>query len=140
MKKGQTEMIGLLVIVVLILVIGVVFLRFSVGKPSDLKADLRTNIQTTNLLRAVMKANIDDRSVADAILECSANSAQCDEVKAGIKEILDISIGKGREYSFTATIEDREIMSIGTCQDVGIVASYQASRKGTLIDSKLKVC
>ena len=140
MKKGQTETIGLLVIVVLLLVIGVVFLKFNVGNKQDLKADLRTNVQTTNLLRAVMKASLSDKSVSDAIVDCYFNSAQCSSIGNEIKKILDKSVGEGRSYSFTASADNRQLISLGTCQGLGIIASYQISKAGTFVESKLKVC
>lgn len=139
MKKGQTEMMGLLMIVVLILVIGVIFLKFSLGK-QDLKPDLRTNVQTTNLLRAVMKASLNDGSVSDAIIDCSMDNTLCNQIRDKIREILGISIGAGKTYSFTANNDNGEILNIGTCQGTGIVASNQINEKGSFVEAKLKVC
>ena len=140
MKKGQIETIGLLVIVVLLLVIGVVFLKFNVNDKHNLKADLRTNTQTTNLLRAVMKASLSDKSVSDAVVDCSFNSAQCASISDEIKKMLDVSVGKGKNYEFTASADNKQLISIGNCTDVGIVASYQISKDGAFVEAKLKTC
>ncbi|HLD02846.1 MAG TPA: hypothetical protein VJC07_04060 [Candidatus Nanoarchaeia archaeon] len=140
MKKGQTEAIGLMAIVVLILVIGVIFLKFSLGK-TDLKPDLRLNIENTNLLRAMMKTTInEDKQVSEALLDCNFDSAQCDPAKTGIKGILDSVLKKNETYKFTVTADNREIMSLGTCEGPGIVASHQLSKEGTFLEAKLKAC
>ena len=66
MSKGQAEILGLLFIVVLILFLGVLFLVFTSFREQPLP-ELRTNLQTTYLLEALVRTSLEGVPFAEAM-------------------------------------------------------------------------
>jgi len=136
-RKAQSEMIGLLVIVILIIFIGLVFLRLSLNKQSSLP-ELRTNIQANNMLSSILKYSVSDGSIRDLVVRCVVNN-ECDMVQKEVKTILDSVIDQRTKYEFLVVSEDKEALKIGGC-DKGIAGNNQISEQGVFIDVRLKLC
>ncbi len=132
MKKAQTEMIGIVMIIILLAVIGLVFLYFAL-KPDEGFEELRSNIQVNNLLIAMMKTNLNecDNSIKDTIVEYNRNCVNnpngkicgdkdCNYLKTEVKEIIKKSFEK---YEFKVIVDNQEKIKIGGCVG-GLASNY----------------
>jgi len=104
-KRGQQEILGFVLIVLLVTIMGVVFLSFSIGKSRPTK---QTSAEISNLLEASMyhttKCAVNYvpqyREVQDLIKECYNHPEQmclngqgvCDVLKSQLKELIDQSL------------------------------------------------
>lgn len=143
MRKGQTEIIGLLVIVVLFVIIFFLFLAFS-GKNGD-EMELRQSLESSNFLTAMMfyTPNLDSGScgkqIRDIIEECRENKIICEE---DCKEFLDdeirniLNAGMDKPYRFTLNSGYyRFSMTKGNC-NTGIVDSYKTRD----LEAVIRIC
>ena len=79
MKRGQIEIIGVLMVVILISVIMLVALWFIIKPESDSLTVQRKGIEGKSILLTLMQTNYDDGSFKDAIVECSKYDYIVDE-------------------------------------------------------------
>ena len=129
MKKAQTEMIGIAMIIILLAVIGLVFLYFAL-KPDEGFEDLRSNIQVNNLLIAMMKTNLNecDNSIKDTIVEYYNNcpsgkicrDKDCNYLKTEVEEIIEKSFEK---YEFKVIVDNQDKIKVGSCIG-GLASNY----------------
>ncbi|MEW6063548.1 MAG: hypothetical protein AB1571_04230, partial [Nanoarchaeota archaeon] len=114
-KRGQLEMFGLVIIVVLIAVIGLFAIKFVFLRGEEgFTAETKLGIEASNIVNAVLKANIcenkDGRSIIIGCCEnvdnCNRNS--CDIIKSEIKGILGSIEQENKEYR----------LKIGNCFEV----------------------
>ena len=76
MKKGQLEMIGLMIIVIILVLGGLFYLRFALT-PEEKKED--TSVQAYNLMNAVLNVYIcGNTSLRSAIVSCDLGESICD--------------------------------------------------------------
>ena len=139
-KKGQTEMIGLVIIMLLLLAIGIVFIKFSVSGKDDNLYELRTNIETANLLKAMLKVDADGMNIGDMIIECENDNAKCNKPRQIINDIMNKALKPGSSYKFIASAENRDFLDLGSCETEGIFSSQPYVRQGVYVDNKLKIC
>lgn len=121
MKKGQVEIIGLMVIVILIIVIAFIFIRISTTP--EKKDVIRENVEVTNLLNAMMKMtpceSIYPRdSMVDIVLECETGVSYCgmdckSYIKQEIENVMD-NLGKER-YEFNIKKNGVDWLNVGSC-------------------------
>jgi len=125
MRKGQGEVVGLVIIVILILVIGIFAMRFYVSSRSGNDRDKFYSMKANNLVNAVRLVSVcGDFSMEDAIIACCGgeefcgrNSKEnCDFVVGEIEKILDKSLEED------AVFEVKNCFVIGDC-DFGIASS-----------------
>lgn len=135
MKKAQTEMIGIVMIIVLLAVIALVFLYFAL-KPEKGFEELRENIQVSNLLIAMMKTNLNgcDKDIKETIVEyynncrsggfaasgriCGDKDCSYFETEAG--KIISKSFDK---YEFKVSVDNIDEIKIGSCIS-GLASNY----------------
>ncbi len=114
MKKAQTEILGLLVIVILFIVLGFIFLKFS--SSTKTQPTIRQNIEVVNLVNAIRKFTPDPTtrpptSMRDYIRNC--DSQQCkDRITQNIREIMNNALDKKTTYSFVIKKNNQEWLSI----------------------------
>jgi hypothetical protein len=127
MRKGQIEMIGL-VIVVIILVVGLLFyLRFGVLRKDDVKKDVMIEYATSvNLMRSLFNVKIcDDGSlqVQEAMIKCleevriCGDKEACSFVNKTIRDILgSTNLNKTKKYTINISQGDNEKSIINDCK------------------------
>lgn len=134
-KKSQTEMIGLVILVVLI-VIGLVFyVKFAIvdAKP---KADTSLDQQRAIFIAgAIAKVYLyENVSLQDAVAMCdSGMSDSCDKIKELLPKIVKASLGSeydvaavGKDekgFSFNASSKGKQVIAVGECS-FGTAGSY----------------
>jgi len=94
-KKGQMEIIGFLVIVVLLVFVGLIFFMISSQPEEDVVRELRESVEVSSLLNSLMKYKHCDTSsgkkFSEVVRSCYLNSedycgAVCEEY---IKDVLE---------------------------------------------------
>lgn len=78
MKRGQIEILGFVVIVLLLFVSLVLYFQFSSKGDTGTVQEAEQNLEVSNLLTAIRYATVcEDTSLGDAILTCADNGFAC---------------------------------------------------------------
>jgi hypothetical protein len=113
MKKGQIEIIGLVVIVIMLVVLLIVYFQFNLSNNNDNYLDeVRQNSQTSSFLAAFMKTT--SPNVSDLLVRCGGGS--CNELDRVVKEMMN-EVYPSRKYSFEFKKDDSVIYSIKNCAE-----------------------
>src|SRR3989344_1612974 len=108
MRKGQTEIIGLVVVIILLIVIGFIYLSFSLMPKQD-SAVIRKGVEVSNMLNAILKYTPDGcsgDSVNDIIVDCRSNLPVCGDLNCNsflatqIRDIIITLIDGRTTYEF----------------------------------------
>ena len=139
-KKSQTELMGLMIIIILLLVIGIFALRFSLRPKAEIIEETRANIQINNLLNAIMKSSTKyDKPILDLIVDCYTEREFCDFIKEEIPKIMNLAMPT-ENYQFIAKAEETSFINIGKCTGNIIVANYPIRAKNKNFEITLKTC
>ncbi len=139
LKRGQSEIVGLLMIVILLVVIGLIYLRFSLSKQPSGYSDVRSSIEANNLLKAVMKLTVNETSVPDLVEECYQTPSSCVHLGNELALAIASNIKPQEDFKLVIKADDKEILRQGTCE-VGMAGSYITVREGVIFESKLFIC
>ncbi|MFH0936340.1 MAG: hypothetical protein V1815_01520 [Candidatus Woesearchaeota archaeon] len=137
MKKAQTEILGIAIIIVLLLIFGVFYLKFS-SNNSTLIPEMRTNVQTNNLLQALLKINIKNEPFDSLIYKCYSEK-DCDTLNKELPKLIALSLSNETQYKFTISADNKPFFSLGSCSS-GIVANYPITKNNIIFDTNLLVC
>ncbi len=119
MKKGQVEMMGLVIIVILIVLGGLLFLRFSLSKPQIEQPSIDT-AQSYNLINALLNIQIcNGTSIRQATHACNTGQTMCNQdactyTSTEIGQIIEKATYK--ETAFYALDGDFEVITVNPCQ------------------------
>lgn len=112
LKKGQIEIIGLVIIVLLILFIVIFALSFYLSKQEPATLTFKAlEIKANNLRNAVLKTTLcSGTTIKDEIESCyygeSICFTDCNIIKQKIKNLIDYSI----EENYNFTVKNNEIL------------------------------
>lgn len=135
--KGQTETIGLMIIVVLLLFLGIIFLNFALRERPDLTPEVRESLQTTYLLTSLLQTTLDNQPVKEHFQDCYGNN--CSNLKDNLVIILDSAVQPGQNYNFTLSTEDKQLLSIGKCSK-GAISLTSIRRSNIDFTAQLRLC
>tara|TARA_Y100000310_G_scaffold340265_1_gene435405 strand:- start:2639 stop:3121 length:483 start_codon:yes stop_codon:yes gene_type:complete len=141
-RKGQTEVMGLLVIVILLVFLGLIYLGFVMSKGPGELSTIRTNIEAENSLKAVMNVNlddIDDKSVVDMVVDCGYDAQKCNLLENALKDVFGVILKPEEDFSYSVAMDEDEILAFGNCE-LGIVSRYAFIKDGIYYESSLKIC
>jgi len=146
MKKGQMEMIGLVIVVVLIIIGGLFYITFSLkGKDNTKEQDQHLqSITANNLVNALIKIRIcENKSVGQAIALCDVNEQLCGEnacdfVKKEVEGI--ISSVTDKNYLFFVNKGENELFNVGNCSYGISSVPYRLDVDSTSYDVVLRLC
>ncbi|HLC56905.1 MAG TPA: hypothetical protein VJJ23_06720 [Candidatus Nanoarchaeia archaeon] len=139
MGKGQIDMIGITVVLLLIIIIGIVALRFSITKVESNQDNTLNSIKANNLVNALVKASSCDSNLKEAMKNCCENSDfcgqnACDFLEKEAKSIFDKTITSN--YLLEIKNEDKSCFNLGKCEQ-GISSSPYFVNE---LEIKLKIC
>ncbi len=140
--RGQSEVIGLLVIVIILVFLGLIYLGFSNIAQSVSYGDERTSIEAENALKALMKVNIegyDGKTLEDMVVDCGNDFNKCEMLEMALKKAYNVILRPGTEFSFFVQRDEEEVFAIGSC-DLGLFSSYTIVENGVVYEAKLKLC
>ncbi len=139
MKRGQVEIMGLLIIVVLLLFAGMIFLRFYLMKPASSLPDLRKNIQVTDMLTAVMHSTYQERRMSEALIICQEEGT-CAAVQQELTQIFRTIVQQGQKYGFLVKKNEEPLFMVADGCDIGIVSSYPMTKGEDTYEARLIFC
>jgi len=128
MKKGQIEIIGLLIIVILLIVLIVVFIKFNSEDDDNYLDDLRQSTKTSSFLSSFLKIYTFKGNVDELIVKCGVGD--CDDLDGEISIILDL-IYKDQKYGFEFSKSGTVFHNIGACSKT--IPSSNSIRKNNEI-------
>ncbi len=122
-NKAQSEILGLLVIVVLFIFIGLFYLMFGFGGQDGSIQLIKDDLETSNLHKALLKTNTpcDNQNIKDLIKECYkspaimlCNKKICDYTAEEIEKAIILTLNTDKKnFRFTASIENNTFIEIG---------------------------
>lgn len=139
MRKGQSEVMGLLVIVILFIVIGMIYLRFRLADTGSNYGDVRNSIEANNLLKAVMKLKIEGTDVNEMIWNCHEEADKCRILERELDNAFKSSLSERLDFGYVLKANEGEILRFGGCS-LGMVGSFIAVREGVVFESRLTLC
>ena len=137
--KGQTETIGLMIIVVLLLFLGIIFLSFALREKQDFTPEVRTSLQTTSLLTALLQTTVDNQQLKENFQNCYVKEENCLTLANETSKILDLAVQPGQNYNFTLSTEDKQLISIGKCSK-GAISATSVRRGNVDFTVQLRLC
>ena len=125
--KGQTEMIGLVIIVVLLVIAALFYVKFSVFGSEQKREESTVRVtQAYNLMNALINVQMCEKPLKEALAQCKENPQEtycenkdaCTFVKEELPLIVDPILHDtiGVEYSFEAKRGEEAFLSFGTCE------------------------
>ena len=139
-KKGQSEVIGLVIIVLILIVVGLIFLKFYLSNGNSLNKESISNIKANNLVNAIRSVSICNNNMADAIIACCDQKEFCGKdacqfINEEINVILEKSLEE-RVY-FEAKQQNNLCLSINNdCQGISSTENLIRNQDG---DAKIRV-
>ena len=136
-------MIGLVVIVLILVIIGLIFLKFYLSSHTGLDSSSVFSIKANNLANAIKFASVCNGDLSDAVIACCnqkifCNQNACEFSNNEIKKIIDKSIEE--EVYFEAKSQDSLCFSINKeCTGISSTQNLIRNQDG---ESKisLKIC
>ena len=138
-RRGQAEVVGLLVIVLLLLFIGVIFLRFYLLDAGSSLASTRQHLDTQQLLQGITRLDYQGTSFAAAVADCHLDAASCSFLTTMLADLFTTVLRPGTTYQFTVLAEEDAVLRIGTCER-GIVSTATVSFQDAFYDLRLRLC
>ncbi len=140
MKKGQTEIIGFMVIILLLFFSLIFYFRFSSIDDSDFLSEAEENLEVSNLLTVMKQYTLcEENSLGDAIKQCAEGGGfvcgedACAVVKREVAVIASLNGWEETEYMFY--IGD-ELYSPSTCIGDSFADDYTTAG----VDVRLVYC
>ncbi len=164
MKKGQEEIVGFIIIIIIMSVVALVFLGFALRSSDEAVGD---SFQARSLLESMLEFTTDCAvgyipaygRISELIRECNENSASkcvdgriiCEALNQSLKEMLGKSIAFGEDrpvkgYKFEAKYElgenSDEVISLssGICLGAVSGAEYPIPSDSGSIITRLEFC
>ncbi|GEM_PF-1876909 len=141
-RKAQSEVLGLLVIVVILLVLGVIYLGFvNLAQGSSL-TNQRTSLEAERALQTLMKVSFPaygDQTFEELIVACHKDPKDCILLEEALQEAYLVILRPGTLYSFTATYQEEAFYSTGLCS-LGLVSHYVFVTDGLAYETQLQLC
>lgn len=144
MRKGQVEIMGLMIVVVLIIIGGVFYLKYCTTQPVNTQAEANIRqIQTINAVKALMNLKVCEVDMKQAIYLCANDMQLCNEdaclyLNKFITEVYDKILED--DYLFVINKGESELLSIGACEFGVSSGPYLIEEQRSKFEITLKVC
>ena len=148
MRRGQTEIMGLVVIFILFLFIGLIYFRFSGTAEAEPMSTSRSYVEGSNMVNSMMAYSIcKDNSFRDALKGCIEGESSicgensCDAVKTTAEGIVK-AVMANESYQFTLVAAGNEIVKVPKT-DVKCGTSTVNTFNNTIIKDayiRIKIC
>jgi hypothetical protein len=138
-SRGQAEVVGLLVIVLLLLFIGIVFLRFYLLDSGSSLSSTRQHLDAQHLLQGITHLSYNGKPFVDAVADCHFDVALCAALMDSFADVFTAVLRPGTTYQFTILSEDETVLRMGTCER-GVVSTSTVSTADTFYDLRLRLC
>ena len=159
MKKGQMEILGLAVVVVIMLVAAVFVVSFGFNKPSNYRTDFIRSEIASNILNTFLKTNAKDCSqltISQPTMEellqdcaqgrsimCSNNQESCRYAESTANEIFTKTLDKWKmKYEFLVYADaNSPLIRLGSkCSGEKDSSTWPIPISGSIMYAKLDIC
>lgn len=121
MKKSQTEILGLAIVVVIILVATIFIVKFGFNKPTNYRTDFLSSEIASNMINTLLKTNSKDcshltmtellkdcaQTGGDGSIRCDNGEYSCNFVKSTANKIFTKTLDKWKmNYEFLAYVDE----------------------------------
>jgi len=144
-KRGQVEILGLAILVILLVVILVIALKFSFTSDNSANNELRSGLIANNLLNAIIKEKT-KVDIKDLIYECyfgikkgSAKEISCSKLSKEINKIISLNIGN-RNFEIIFSTDSSEFFREGKCVNGVQSTAYRFKKEDITFVGTLKIC
>lgn len=149
MRKGQLEMIGLMIIVIILVIGALFYVKFALMPKDKKKQDVVTSIQAYNLMNAVLNVYIcGNTSLRSAIVSCDLNEGICgeecdfkgdysvfsDKIDGIVKSVTYL------DYGFYVNKGEIEVFKIEGCKFGQTSPPYPISERNMYYTAYFKLC
>lgn len=123
--KGQTDIIGVVIIVLLLVIIALFSLRFLLPKQEPLEQKL--SIKANNVLNAALKTSICQSTVEQGLINCCRKDPFCGKdacsyISKELQKLFDASLEE--PYLFHISQNEQDCLHIGKCTEGVSSSSY----------------
>ena len=146
-------MVGLVIIVLILIVVGLLFLRFSLDSKDNLSDKSVLSVKANNLINAIRLTSICNRQMYDAIIACCNGLEFCsrDACQLANEEINKIINKSLEEYVYFEELDDDNLdieeenqntlcFSINSeCQGISSTSNFIRNNEGEA-QINLKIC
>lgn len=137
MKKAQTEIIGLVVIVILLTLLAVIFIKFALKEQPSTSAILRTSTKADNLLNSIIRTSTPNGKLLDLVVD-SHIKGDFTYLNQEITKVLTKTLSH-KQYSFKIFIDQQPVLEIGTCK-TGIASNKPYKYEDYSLKFSLVIC
>ena len=130
MKRGQAEIIGLVVVVLLLVFALIFFVKIKGSDDENESRLIRSNLRANSALNALMKVHIENddekRQMKDLISEGCTDNDSCERVKEKLEYYLNdpkVGIFNEEKYHLIVSEGGKYLISVGKYCASGINAS-----------------
>ena len=127
MTKGQMEMIGLVIIVVLLVIGALFYVKFSVFGSNQKREESTVRVtQAYNLMNALLNIALCEKPLKEALIACKEQPSEqycegkdaCAYVKEKVPTVVDPILHQniGAEYLFEAKKGEEVFLTFGNCE------------------------
>lgn len=114
MKKAQTEILGLAIVVVLVIIATILVVKFGFGKPTNARNDFTSSQETSNIINTFLRTSADgcgQVTMTELLQDCAQGTGlmcnngedSCGYVTSAATTILSGTIGaEKKKYEFLA--------------------------------------
>jgi len=144
MRKGQTEMLGLVFIVLILALSLVLYIKFS-GQKESIALEIRSNTRVNNMLNALMLVTVENnKQMKDVLIrECYTNSQSCSGNVTLAEKLLNEMKEERENYQlefegFNGIPDDKK--KIGNCEQGISATPARFTKSGRSYTIKLRLC
>ncbi|MBU0929542.1 MAG: hypothetical protein KJ623_00530 [Nanoarchaeota archaeon] len=105
MKKAQTEMMGLVILVLLISLAGIFAIRFLLSSNTEVGPEIKLQTQAENMQTSFLKLNIDGRSMSDLFSDCCMNN-DCNFLSSTFPNLMNLTL-PGQNYELVLSTNSK---------------------------------
>src|SRR3989344_2389321 len=141
-NKGQAEIVGLVVVVLLLIFALIFFIKVRSGDDDNETQLIRANFKVNSALNALMKISVGDKQMKDLIDDCVLGTNACEgDLRNKLEHYLEDSengLFKDKKYQFIISREQDDLISLGSGCKENITASPFFVRNTGRVE--LKIC
>jgi len=138
-KRGQGEVVGLLVLVILLIFVGFLYLKFSLPGGKDTSSSIRQSLAASGLLHALVMYETGGERFVEWVSACAHDMQQCSVLHDHLEGIFAVVVETGQEYRFVLKEEQHIFLEMGTCSS-GIISRVPFTFEGELYEGLLTFC
>lgn len=150
MKKGQIEMIGLVIVVIILVIGGILYLRFGVLGKKEVKNDVTVETSyIVNTLNALLNVKVCSNSISmeETMMQCLnrgeniCDKEPCQYLEEQTKLIVG-SIGITNKYKYSISIEKNGATNeiVRQCETGSLADVKVSDASGEAFTVKMRLC